>query len=205
MKQTQNEKVVAYDYDYNGMRIRQTVSNKTSGGVYATYNYTYNGGKLVHMTVYNDDLHFFYDDQCRLAKVKYNGEMYTYLHNQQGDIVGIVDGDGTLVVEYKYNAWGTLLSRTGSMAGSLGYRNPFRYRGYIYDEETWMYWLKSRYYYPELHRFINADVLLGIRDMMLTHNAYSYCWNNPTMHNDPTGNLPSVDADCQRSPIASLQ
>ena len=88
VKQTQNEKVVSYDYDYNGMRIRQTVSNKTSGGVYATYNYTYNGGKLVHMTVYNDDLHFFYDDQCRPAKVKYNGEMYTYLHNQQGDIVG---------------------------------------------------------------------------------------------------------------------
>lgn len=108
VKQTQNEKVVSYDYDYdyNGMRIRQTVSNKTSGGVYAIYNYTYIGSKPVHMSVYNDDLHFFYANQGRPAKVKYNGEMYTYLHNPQGDNVGIIDSSGALVVEYTYNVWG---------------------------------------------------------------------------------------------------
>ena len=185
VKQTQNEKVVAYDYDYNGMRIRQTVSNKTSGYVYATYNYTYSGNKLVHMTVYNDDLHFFYDNQGRPAKVKYNGEMYTYLHNLQGDIVGIVDGNGTLVVEYKYNAWGTILSKSGSMASTLGHRNPFRYRGYIYDEETWMYWLKRRYYYPELHRFISVDTLLT--GGLLSANQYAYCVNSPICKFDPDG------------------
>lgn len=185
VKQTQNEKVVTYDYDYNGMRIRQTVSNKTSGYVYATYNYTYSGTKLVHMTVYNDDLHFFYDNQGRPAKVKYNGAMYTYLHNLQGDIVGIIDSNGMLVVEYKYNAWGTILSKTGSMAGSLGYRNPFRYRGYIYDEETWMYWLRDRYYYPELHRFINTDK--NVRG-----NLYEYCRSNPIKRLDPSGGS-SVD------------
>lgn len=187
VKQTHNEKVVSYDYDYNGMRIRQTVSNKTSGHVYATYNYTYSGTKLAHMTVYNDDLHFFYDNQGRPAKVKYNGEMYTYLHNLQGDVVGIVDSSGALVVEYKYNVWCMLLSRTGSMAGSLGYRNPFRYRGYIYDEETWMYWVKSRYYYPELHRFINADILMGGVGNLLAHNIYFYTANNPVMCVDGTG------------------
>ena len=40
------------------------------------------------MTVYSDDLHFFYDNQGRPVKVKYNGVMYTYLHNLQGDVVG---------------------------------------------------------------------------------------------------------------------
>ncbi len=188
VKQTQNEKVVSYDYDHNGMRIRQIVSNKTSGYVYATYNYTYNGSKLVHMTVYNDELHFFYDNQGRPAKVKYNGVMYTYLHNQQGDVVGIVDSSGALVVEYKYNAWGTLLSKTGSMANTLGHRNPFRYRGYIYDEETWMYWVKSRYYYPELHRFISTDFVLGKKGRLVAHNLYFYCRNSPLSFLDPDGN-----------------
>lgn len=195
VKQTQNEKVVAYDYDYNGMRIRQTVSNKTSGYVYATYNYTYSGTKLVHMTVYNDDLHFFYDNQGRPAKVKYNGEMYTYLHNLQGDIVGIVDSSGALVVEYKYNAWGTIVSKSGSMATTLGHRNPFRYRGYIYDEETWMYWLKSRYYYPELHRFICPDNVFYLVEHNALKNAYAYCNLRPINLKDPTGYIPEDAAD----------
>lgn len=56
-------------------------------------------------------------------------------HNLQGGIVGILDSTGALVVEYKYDAWGKLLSTTGSLADTLGKRNPFRYRGYVYDEE----------------------------------------------------------------------
>ena len=79
-----------------------------------------------------------------------------------GDIVGIVDSNGALVVEYKHNAWGSHVSKTGSMVDTLGRLNPFRYRGYIFDEETWMYWMKDRHYYPELHRFIVADVCLLI-------------------------------------------
>ena len=92
-----------------------------------------------------------------------------------------------VVVEYKYNAWGIQLSRTGELANTLGYANPFRYRGYIYDDETWMYWLRSRYYYPELHRFINADELLGVVGGLTTHNAYAYCANAPVDRADHSG------------------
>ena len=188
-KQTQNGKVVSYDYDENGMRVRKTFGY-TNGYVYAVTDYTYHGKMLTHMKRNSDELHFFYDGQCRPAKVRYNGTMYTYLHNLQGDIVGIVDNDGTLVVEYKYNAWGSHVSKTGSMADTLGMLNPFRYRGYIFDEETWMYWLKDRYYYPELHRFIVADVSLGSPGMLLASNAYIYCWNNPIGTADNSGEWP---------------
>ena len=94
------------------------------------------------------------------------------------------------MVEYKYNAWGTQLSRTGELANTLGYANPFRYRGYIYDDETWMYWLRSRYYYPELHRFINADDVeyLGMDGELLSYNQYSYCRNSPINRFDAEGN-----------------
>ena len=61
-------------------------------------------------------------------------------------IIGIVDGTGTKVVEYSYGAWGDILSVTGSQADGIGQKNPLRYRGYYYDEETGFYYLLSRYY-----------------------------------------------------------
>ncbi|MBE6990664.1 MAG: RHS repeat-associated core domain-containing protein, partial [Ruminococcaceae bacterium] len=60
-------------------------------------------------------------------------------------------------VSYTYDAWGNLLSVTGDMADGLGALNPLRYRGYVYDTETGLYYLGSRYYNPAWGRFINAD------------------------------------------------
>ena len=39
--------------------------------------------------------------------------------------------------------------------------NPFRYRGYMYDEESGFYYLRSRYYDPYIGRFLNADALVS--------------------------------------------
>ena len=65
------------------------------------------------------------------------------------------------------------------MATTLGALNPFRYRGYVYDEETQWYYLKSRYYDPETCRFISADVYLSTGQGVLGHNSYVYCLNDP--------------------------
>lgn len=185
-RQTQENTVVTYEYDHSGMRVRKTVSG-TDGTVRTVYNYAYCGGKLAHMTWGSNWMHFFYDAQGRPAKVRYNGTIYSYIHNLQGDVVGIIDTDGNVVVEYKYDAWGFLLSRTGSMAADLGKQNPFRYRGYIYDEETRMYWLKSRYYYPELQRFINADIVMSQMGIAGRNNLFAYCNNSPVCASDPSG------------------
>lgn len=74
------------------------------------------------------------------------------------------------------------------MAATLGYYNPFRYRGYVWDEETWMYYLRSRYYYPELQRFIGEDHFLGARGRLLSHNSYTYGNNTPVISSDFDGN-----------------
>ena len=76
-------------------------------------------------------------------KVEFNGTVYTYLPNLQGDIVGILDNAGTLVVAYEYDAWGKPLSTTGTLADTLGKRNPFRYRGYVFDEDIGLYCLQT--------------------------------------------------------------
>ena len=192
-----------------GRQLRSLANNNTGNRTYYSYNsdglrvgktwypgdwypevtgYIYHNKVLTHMTVdyhdgdeepQRDEAHFFYDAQNRPAKVKFNGVMYTYLHNLQGDIVGIVDNAGALVVEYKYDAWGRKLSVTGSLSGTLGRRNPFRYRGYVWDEETGLYYLRSRYYTPKRERFVMADNCVSHSKALLESNLFAYCFDTP--------------------------
>ena len=83
-------------------------------------------------------------------------------------------------------AGGNTLSVTGSMASTLGVDNPFRYRGYYYDEESGLYYLNSRYYDPVTRRFVNADRQLN--SDILGNNLFAYCSNNPINYSDPSGN-----------------
>ena len=89
----------------------------------------------------------------------------------------------------RFDSWGKLLSTSGSLASTLGKNNPFRYRGYVYDEETGFYYLQSRYYNPVVGRFISADVLLSTGQGVIGHNAYAYCLNDPINSVDSTGNF----------------
>ena len=134
-----------------------------------------------------EELHFFYDAQSRPAFVEYNGVKYRYVHNLQGDIVGIVDAAGNLVVVYRYDAWGKPLNITGSLADTLGKRNPFRYRGYVYDEETELYYLRSRYYDADRNRFINSDGYITTGSGQFNGNTFIYCNNTPASLIDPDG------------------
>ena len=89
-----------------------------------------------------------------LVAMIYEGKYYFYVKNLQGDIVSIVDESGTAIVNYSYDSWGRLLQIEGSKKDTIGILNPFRYRGCYYDTETGMYYLKNRYYDPEIRRFI---------------------------------------------------
>lgn len=117
----------------------------------------------------------------------YNHVDYFYVKNAQGDVISLIDKEGNKVVEYKYNSWGSHISVSGSMAGTLGKKNPFRYRGYYYDEETGYYYLKERYYDPKIHRFLNPDIQInpGIEGS----NLFAYCNNAPINNADPSGQL----------------
>ena len=80
-----------------------------------------------------------------------------------------------------------MLNVTGSMAGTLGEIQPFRYRGYVYDVETGLYYLRSRYYNPIWLRFINADNYFYVKRHFFSHNHFSYCKNSPVCYHDPSG------------------
>lgn len=115
---------------------------------------------------------------------------YYYLRNAQGDIVKLIDNNKNTVVEYTYDSWGKVLAVTGSLATSLGEDQPFRYRGYVYDTETQLYYLQSRYYDHSTCRFISSDVYLSTGQGVIGHNSYAYCLNNPVNMFDGEGTIP---------------
>ena len=91
-----------------------------------------------------------------------------------------------LYAEYSYDAWGKCTIK--SNVDGIARINPFRYRGYYYDEEMSLYYLNSRYYDPEVGRFISADAIDYLAPETINGiNLYAYCNNNPVMNTDPSG------------------
>ena len=123
------------------------------------------------------------------AGISQSWEEYYFETNLQGDIIAVYTADNgsngipELVASYTYDAWGNVLSATGELAEI----NPFRYRGYYYDTESNFYYLQSRYYNPEIGRFLNADVFASTGQGFLGHNLFAYCANNPINFADTKG------------------
>lgn len=174
---------LAFRYDADGLRVEKSTGS-------AVWRYTYVEGRLTSMTDGTDCLRFGYDAEGP-AFVEYNGTPYFYLRNLQGDVTGLVDAAGELAAAYRYDAWGVPLAVTGPLADTLGQANPLRYRGYLYDAETGLYYLESRYYDPALGRFLSADeVVAGPGTALLGGNLFAYGLNNPVNTSDPDGAWP---------------
>ena len=173
-----------YTYDASGLRTKRT--NGT-----ATYTYVYNGSSLVQMSVDSYTFRFAYDASGTPLSVTLNDYTYFYVTNLQGDVVGICDSTGDLVVTYLYDAWGNV-----TVAGDdpIAGHNPLMYRGYVYDFETGLYYLQSRYYNPEWGRFINADIFYSTGQGFIGNNMFAYCGNNPVLNIDESGTMYEISA-----------
>ena len=180
-----------YSYTYNqyGIRTSKTINDETT-------NYVIDN--KVIKAEYTDDysIVYWFDDKDNIVGFFYTDktlenpttQAYIYTKNLQGDITGILDSTGTQVVSYTYDAWGNVLSITGTAANTIGTINPIRYRGYYLDNETGYYYLQSRYYNPELCRFINADDANFICSIGKTNvNTFVFCENNTLKFSDITG------------------
>lgn len=144
-----------------------------------------NGDETFH------ELHFYYDALSRLVFVEFEGEKYSYIHNLQGDIVSIVDAAGNTVVKYHYDVWGRTISVDGTSDTLLSILNPFRYRGYVWDEDESLYYLRSRFYNPEMSRFASPDMVAAEETELISaiRNLYTYCYNEANNHADDDGAL----------------
>ena len=174
---TKNGITTTYTYGADGLRISK------SG-----YEFYYADGRLVRQIWADGErIDFLYDESGTPYAMQYYDTMYYYVKNLQGDVVAIADANRNIVVEYVYDAWGNILSITGSLASTVGAINPIRYRSYYYDTETGFYYLQTRYYDPAIKRFINADGYINSNGDFLGFNMYAYCGNNPVMYVDYSG------------------
>ncbi len=175
---------LSYTYDSEDIRTSKTVGSTTT-------EYLLNGTQILAQTTNGNALSFFYDQQGnRVGMADSSNHFYYYIYNLQGDVIALADAStGELVVTYTYDAWGKPLSVTDTTSNSVGTQNPFRYRGYYYDTETGLYYLQSRYYDPEVVRFINSDSQLNPKDGVLGFNLFVYCGNNPVSNQDPNGHF----------------
>ncbi|MDD4476289.1 MAG: RHS repeat-associated core domain-containing protein [Eubacteriales bacterium] len=201
---TSGSSTYTYKYDESGIRTQKTLTYSGMIGDSRTY-YVTDGSKILYEYQQNypsytttNQKYYYYDDNGYLIGFRYNSVDYYYGRNVQGDIIRIYDSTGTAIVYYSYDAWGNILTITGSLASTVGTANPFRYRGYYYDSETGFYYLNSRYYDPQVGRFINADGIVGANGDIQGYNMFAYCSNNPVMFSDDSGYAQryTVMSDC---------
>ena len=172
-----------FEYGADGIRTKKN-----------SITYTLAGNKILKETDGTKTLIYYYGNSGVIG-FKYNNVDYYYEKNLQGDVIAIYNASGTKVASYVYDAWGKVLSikndsgTTITDATHVGIINPFRYRSYYYDTETGLYYLQTRYYDPEVGRFINSDALeyLGDGAELSNYNLFAYCDNNPVMSDDPEG------------------
>ena len=184
--------------DNGGTNAAEALSSRPNQTLVSTQTVTHEyltlSGKVARETVkkngsVTDVMDFVYDESGRPFAMNYSTDSgnsftkYYYILNLQGDVVKLVTASGSAVATYEYDAWGKVLSATGSMAE----KNPLRYRGYYYDSETGFYYLQSRYYDPANRRFINADSYASTGQGFIGINMFAYCGNNPVARIDVSG------------------
>ena len=162
-----------------------------------THYYTYDGINLIREEWGNNTLVFLYDASGSPIGMQYRNSSYAsgvwdtyyYEKNLQGDIIAVYNSSGTKLVTYTYDAWGYIISTTYSNGGAstAAAYNPLKYRGYYYDDDLDLYYLATRYYDPEVCRFITADSYVSTGQGILGYNRYAYCGNNPVVRVDRCG------------------
>ena len=207
---TNSERHFEYAYNSDGMRTLKKVYE--NGELVYTEIYVWDGDVLLaNKIIFTDGkdpvtARYLYDESGELYGMDYNGMgIFAYLKNLQGDIVSIISlgEDDSTEVQMEYDAWGKPIFKQGSNALGLvliALVNSVSYRGYFYDYDTGLYYLRSRYYDPETGRFINADdveMMIPQKPSQMTVftykysnlNVFSYCQNNPMRDIDDSGKV----------------
>ena len=179
---TNGTDTLSFAYNEAGLRTEKTINN-------VTRKYIWNGENLLADIGPSDAFYFHYNSGREMVGYTYktaNAETECILvKNLQGDVEKVIATDGTVLASYTYDAWGKVLTSTGSLANA----NPIRYRGYYYDTETNLYYLQSRFYDPQVGRFVNADGFTSTGQGIIGCNMFAYCMNNPILYSDPYGKM----------------
>src|SRR5882724_4490168 len=122
-----------------------------------------------------------------------------YGYDGHGNVRLLMDATGAVTDRYDYDAFGNIISQTGSTP------NVYLYSGEQNDPSLGFYYLRSRYYKADGGRFTTSDLIPGfLTDPQMLHR-YVYASNNPVNRTDPNGtlSLPEIGAAVSISNILS--
>ena len=173
---------ITYTYNANGIRTSKTVNG-------VEHKYTLDDTNIVKETWDGNTLVPLYDNTESVCGITYNGASYYFLKNLQGDVIAITDSTGSVVARYSYDAWGVCTIESDTTDCNIAEINPYRYRGYYLDREIGMYYLQSRYYDPQIGRFVNGDMaeFAVMQQGVVEHNLFAYCGNDCVNDKDDIG------------------
>ncbi|MBQ3151129.1 MAG: DUF4474 domain-containing protein [Clostridia bacterium] len=200
-RDVENEKNIDFRYNEDGYRIMKQVNFDNENDWVYKYSWSDDGELLRYSIQIGDEeyvVSLMYDETGSIIGFNFLNENYYYIKNLLGDVIKIVNSEGTPLVSYLYDAWGNmsfdLYSEECSPASILAINfNPATYRGYYYDLETGLYYTGSRYYNPQWGRFLNTDVFIDKQNGINGSNVFAYCENNPILYTDKTGQLSDIN------------
>jgi len=192
------EHVVTFKYDVYGNRMEKVVDGAPIGPAVLIQKYAYDGWNTSKSTpIGNENWDVFADlhDNGSLATRYLRGDVvdqvfgridgngpYWYLNDHLGSIRDVLDDNGAVVKSVGYDAFGNVLSETGS--GVLG---RYAWTGRERDVEIDLQYNRARYYDPTIGRWISED---PIRFAAGDGNLYRYVTNKPITVTDPSGLKP---------------
>jgi len=166
---------VQFIYDGRGNRIEAT-----RDGIVTRYIYDANGNLLAEADGENRITRYYIYGRGLMAMTTPDDRTYCYHYNATGSTIALTDDAGAIVNSYAYDPFGKITDRQEQV------EQPFTFVGQhgVMTEPNGFYYMRARYYDPQVGRFISEDPLgLAGGDV----NLYGYVGNNPIMGVDPEG------------------
>ena len=154
----------SYGYEFNGQKY---LTSKTVNGI--TTKYSYLGDKVVSITKGSDTIYYILDNDLNYVGIKYNGVKYYFSVDPFGNVMGLVDCDGYVAVEYLYDIWGAIIEVEGDLSASLGALNEITNLNGIYDFTMNAYFMGTDLYLPSYGAVISNNAQNTVSNAISTH------------------------------------
>jgi len=161
--------IYTYKYDAEGNRIEVTKNGQTTR--YIIDNVMGLSKPIAEVDSLNNIRRYYiWGNNGLIYSIDPHGRLYIYLYNYRGDTTAVVDNTGKVIAAYTYSAYGKILNEYGKIS------NPFKFLGKygVMSDNNNLYYIRARYYSPDLGRFVQVDLVNLKVPLPLFINRYTH-------------------------------
>ena len=176
----------SYTYDGEDQRISRTDNDQTTQFITSPHGPGNLSRVLVKINPDGSQTYYVYGlgliAQETVPDGQVQGEYLTYHYDRRGSTIALTDDQGHVTARMRYSPFGQV-----QVIGQAD--TPFLYNGRdgVQTEPNGLYYMRARYYHPEIRRFVNRDVLRGSLAQAQSLNRYAFVEGNPVVFVDPEG------------------